>query len=285
MSKTKEIMLETLTPIILDDDQKEKLNYKSYEAILDKVFATEDFCNIALTGPYGAGKSTIMNTYEHEHEKELKTIHISLAKFNDEDADNMQAKLINQIIYQIDPRLIPQTRFKVKKIVSGWKVAAVSAVVFAFIFSIVYLFNVPQTQMSENSNISLFSMFWTHKLNIAMLAVVLASSIGLLVAIINAQFKRPLIKAIHVDKSQIDLVEEDEKADSSKEKFDKYMDEIIYLFRCSKVDALVIEDLDRFEDTKMSQKTISVQSGEEIKIYELYKKMPFSLIGIIQKWV
>ena len=59
MSKTKEIMLETLTPIILDDDQKEKLNYKSYEAILDKVFATEDFCNIALTGPYGAGKSTI----------------------------------------------------------------------------------------------------------------------------------------------------------------------------------------------------------------------------------
>lgn len=251
MNKDQAITLETLTPIILDKDQKEKLNYASYESVLDKVMASDVFCNIALTGPYGAGKSTIMNTYEKEHAESLKTIHISLAKFNDDDIDNMQAKLINQIIHQIDPKVIPQTRFKVKTVVRERKVLAFSAVLFVFLVSMLYLFKVPQTQMLENSTISLFNMFWNNGLNLLMLVLALISAAILLGAIVNAQFKKPLIKAIQVDKSQIDLVEKETDGEGAKEKFDKYMDEIIYLFQQSKVDALVIEDLDRFGDVKI----------------------------------
>lgn len=251
MNNTQEITLETLTPIILDEDQKAKLNYASYESVLDKVMASDVFCNIALTGPYGAGKSTIMNTYEKEHKEQLKTIHISLAKFNDGNIDNMQVKLINQIIHQIDPRLIPQTRFKIKNVVNWPKVISFSAVLFVFLISILYLFMVPQTQMLENSNISLFNMFWSHKLNVCMLTLAVLSSAILLFTIVNAQFKKPLIKTIQVDKSQIDLVEKESNEEEAKEKFDKYMDEIIYLFQQSEVDALVIEDLDRFNDPKI----------------------------------
>ena len=251
MDNTKEIILETLTPIILDEDQKAKLNYASYESILDDVMASEVFCNIALTGPYGAGKSTVMNTYEEEHKEQLKTIHISLAKFNDGNIDNMQAKLINQIIHQIDPKQIPQTQFKIKSIVDYRKVLGFSAVLFVFLISMIYLFIVPQTQMLEDSNISLFNMFWRYELNIGMLVLAMVSSAILLVATVNAQFKKPFIKTIHVDKSQIDLVGKESNEDVSNEKFDKYMDEIIYLFQQSKVDTLVIEDLDRFNEAKI----------------------------------
>ncbi len=250
MSAESKIILEPLTPILLDDEQKEKLNYKNYESVLDTIMASEKLCNIALAGPYGAGKSTIMNTYEQEH-KDINAIHISLAKFNDEDVDNTQAKLINQIIHQIEPKLIPQTQFKVKRIVSGWKVGTFSIVVFVFLFSMLYLFNVPQTQVVEGSKTSLFNMFWTYKLNIVMLVLVVISSFVLLAAVMNAQFKKPLIKAIQLDKSQIDLVETEGTEDNSKEKFDKYMDEIIYLFQRSKTDVLVIEDLDRFSDVNI----------------------------------
>ncbi|MCI6690684.1 MAG: hypothetical protein PUJ55_05375 [Clostridiales bacterium] len=55
MDNEQKIVLETLTPIILDKEQKEKLNYKNYESILDTVMESDEYCNIALTGPYGAG--------------------------------------------------------------------------------------------------------------------------------------------------------------------------------------------------------------------------------------
>lgn len=70
------IKLETLTPIILDDEQKEKLNYSNYETLLDDAMYSDLYCNVALTGGYGAGKSTILNIYEKEHT--YKSIHISL---------------------------------------------------------------------------------------------------------------------------------------------------------------------------------------------------------------
>ena len=43
MEKEHEIILETLTPIILDEEQKAKLNYSGYENILDKVMESEMF--------------------------------------------------------------------------------------------------------------------------------------------------------------------------------------------------------------------------------------------------
>ncbi len=117
----KKIILETLTPLILDADQKEKLNYVGYEKVLDDVMASKVFCNIARTGPYGAGKSAIMNTYEQEHMEHLKTIHISLAKFRGDNMENVQVKLMNQIIHQLHPKLIPQTCFQKKRLLAREK--------------------------------------------------------------------------------------------------------------------------------------------------------------------
>lgn len=241
--------METLTPIKLDDEQKEKINYSNYEKLLDEVMVSDNYCNIALTGGYGAGKSTILSTYEDEHK--WNTIHISLAKLNDEETENVQAKLINQIIHQIEPKLIPQTQFKVKKIVSWTKVAVITILLFLFIASVIYLFKVPSAQIPNNSKISCYEIFWHYRINIVMLVTALGSFFILLGFIVNAQLKRPLIKSIHMDKSQIELVEKENEQTDEKEKFDKYMDEIIYLFEKSGVDILVIEDLDRLEDVKI----------------------------------
>lgn len=92
MMKNREIALEKLTPIVLDSDQKEKINYQNYKQILDTIMHDSNYRNVALTGLYGAGKSSVMNTYESE--SSIKTIHISLAKLNGEETDNVQTKLI-----------------------------------------------------------------------------------------------------------------------------------------------------------------------------------------------
>lgn len=262
----REITLEKLTPIMLDEKQKERLGYANYEKVINDAMESEDVCNIALTGAYGAGKSTIMNTWLHDH-SDLKCIHISLAKFDntgggktedggtgggktgDGGTDSVETKIINQIIHQIKPEVIPQTRFQRKHIVSRWKVFGCTLLIFVLLVSVLYLFRVPSAQWDKNTGITLYESFRKYRENFVMLGAALGSAFALLLCIVNAQYKRPIIKTIQVDKSQIDLVSAENG--KSEEKFDKYMEEIIYLFRKSDVDALIIEDLDRYDGVEI----------------------------------
>ena len=66
-----EIKLEKLTPITLDEKQKERLGYANYEKVINDAMESEEVCNIALTGAYGAGKSTIMNTWLRDHSDQI----------------------------------------------------------------------------------------------------------------------------------------------------------------------------------------------------------------------
>ena len=53
----------SLTPDIL------KENKKVYTDALDYAFSNDDIRNIAITGVYGAGKSTVWNTYKNNKSK------------------------------------------------------------------------------------------------------------------------------------------------------------------------------------------------------------------------
>lgn len=104
-----------------------------YEDALDYVFENNDIRNIAITGSYGAGKTSLIETYK-EKDPEKNYINISLAHFkserngNDSSQDNvdeniLEGKIFNQLIHQIDSKQIPKTNFKVKQKVSRKKVA------------------------------------------------------------------------------------------------------------------------------------------------------------------
>ena len=67
------IIFEKLTPTTLSPDEM-----IGYNEALDFIFKEEDLLNIAISGPYASGKSSVFKTYEDEH-KELNGIHISLS--------------------------------------------------------------------------------------------------------------------------------------------------------------------------------------------------------------
>lgn len=125
------------------EDDAKKLKFKKltptklkemayYEEALDFAFKESDLLNIAITGAYGAGKSSVIKTYENLN-KDKKFIYISLANFEqvhnksyeeksyEEDKANeeknkkkkngneLEGKILNQLIHQIDPKRIPQT--------------------------------------------------------------------------------------------------------------------------------------------------------------------------------
>lgn len=55
-----------------------------YREALDYVFSSGKIRNIALTGSYGSGKSSVIRSYENLHKDDRIFIHISLARFEEQ---------------------------------------------------------------------------------------------------------------------------------------------------------------------------------------------------------
>ena len=80
--------------------------------------------NIALTGPYGSGKSSIINSYIKNYPRD-KTISISLANFNSnekKDINYLESAILKQLFYKVKAKDIPQSRFKKIEKVSFCKI-------------------------------------------------------------------------------------------------------------------------------------------------------------------
>ncbi|MFG7511541.1 YbiU family protein, partial [Klebsiella pneumoniae] len=71
-----ESVYDTLTPKIITDS-----SVKHYFDALDFAFSKQDVKNIAITGPYGAGKSTVIQSYLKTH-LNREFINVSLADFS-----------------------------------------------------------------------------------------------------------------------------------------------------------------------------------------------------------
>lgn len=114
---------ERLTPI-------DNMDLDVYEEAIDYVFSNSDVKNVAISGAYSAGKSSVLASYKKKHD-ELRFLHISLAHFKSTDQESdaevkestLEGKILNQLIHQIPSEKIPQTNFRVKKTVSSKSIA------------------------------------------------------------------------------------------------------------------------------------------------------------------
>jgi len=87
----------------------------SYSKAISFALKNPRIKNIALTGPYGSGKSSIIRTYEKNNN--YKFLNISLASFNEEDNKSIDKTLIErsilqQMLYGADANKLPHSRFK-----------------------------------------------------------------------------------------------------------------------------------------------------------------------------
>ena len=67
------IIFQKLTPTI-------EVDISVYDKAIDYIFENNDITNIALSGPYSAGKSSVLETYKKKN-LDKKFMHISLAHF------------------------------------------------------------------------------------------------------------------------------------------------------------------------------------------------------------
>lgn len=228
---------------------------KIYEDALNFVFDNNDIKNVAISGPYSAGKSSVIETYKSAHQ-DIQCLHISLAYFESTKSKGdksteysetvLEGKILNQLIHQIDPDKIPQTNFKVKQKVSVRKVIINATFIISFLILVAYIvfFNYWCNFVSALTLKWLKNVFmWTTNNEFLLFSGLLCSIFfGIAIySIIRIQKNKNIFRKLNLQGNEIEIFEENDDS-----YFDKYLNEVLYLFESSEADAIIFEDIDRY---------------------------------------
>lgn len=237
----------------------------TYEDALKYVFdeQNKDVQNVAVTGIYGSGKSSVISTYEKKYKK--KFIHVSLSHFegvvDEEGEDILEKKIVNQLVQQVPGKLIPETRFRIKKEFSLWKaiLQTLRIVVLGFLTMYFIKYGDLKDIVDSGNNQWLEKIKSVHTL-VGIIIIFTVLLISLLVQLIKWQQQNHVISKVVVKGNEMEFA--DNKDDKSY--FNRHIDEILYVLEKittakekDRFDGIIFEDLDRFEekvDSKIFEK-------------------------------
>ena len=124
-------------------------NGQEYMAALDWALSKPDVHNIAISGPYGSGKSSVIESYLKERSG-LKALRISLAAFNLEemidgdggeiDEDQLEIGILKQIFYSVDSDRIPQSRYRKLQPETSWRIPLTGLLVLIVLCGVICFF-------------------------------------------------------------------------------------------------------------------------------------------------
>lgn len=259
-------------------------NYDLYSDAFDNALENNNIANIAVTGPYASGKSSIMQACKEKYGED-KFITLSLTNFTQENnndkkeiEENLEAQLVNQLIHKIDKSKIQESRFLIShkidsdiEIIKN-KIYKNKKLILLLITSIVILsfngdmfantINLIEKYFSKYINI-IFSIFEAVKLiAIFVIAGIVIKFFPSMLYQIISLIKKNKFRRINLYGNEIELFNNEDNSI-----FDKYTDEILYLFKNAGVRYFIFEDIDRYEDVTIFKKLreINILLNETLK--------------------
>ena len=235
------------------------------------VLSEKDITNVAISGNYGAGKSSFIETYKTKDET-FNPIHLSLSHFTRENKDEsenesddkfntittneqvniLEGKVINQLLHRIDPNDIPMTIFKSKQNPSNTNIGYWTALLAGLLFMILFLVNYNiiastlVTTIPPLPRIGAISRLVAYAVTVFILYKIIYQ-------LVKLQFHQKLLRNISFKgagiSGQIEVFQ-----NSNISYFDKYLDDVLYLFENCKTNVIIFEDIDRFETNLIFEK-------------------------------
>ena len=264
---------ERLTPI-------DNMDLDVYGEAIDYVFDNSDIKNVAISGAYSAGKSSVLASYKKKHSN-LRFLHISLAHFKSPGQEDeaevkesvLEGKILNQLIHQIPSEKIPQTNFRVKKKVNKKSVIRLTIGAVLFLVSTIYFFCF---DMWKNYLSSLPDNWFktiltpsTHQYALMVDGVLMVALLSFVVyRLISIQKNKNIFRKLNLKGNEIEIFEE-----SDDSYFDKYLNEVLYLFENADADVIVFEDMDRFNANKIFERLREVNTLANIQLQKESKKV------------
>lgn len=230
-----------------------------YAKALDQLFDMPEVRNVALTGPFGAGKSTVFRSYFSKGRAnsvsempEVKTI--SLAHFHglgdnisndcpdgrEWSTKHLEGEIIGQLVLTLDPKNIAHSRFHRPVQVDGPSMAF-RVGLFVLLLFLVGIF----------THVIPVPRYWDAMVDRGWMdfaAAVAATFIGgvFLYWLLLEQRKLGFIKRVSAKSYSFEVF--DEKEDSF---FDRHLGEVLYLFENAGCFNFAFEDLDRYGNVQI----------------------------------
>ena len=257
-----------------------------YEEAINFSLKNDKILNVAISGSYGSGKSSLLESYKNEH-PEKKFLHISLTHFNSmensgnikeknmernnnvkqdnlEENDNektkslatiLEAKILNQMLHQISEKNIPLTNFKMKGKFS--KLGLVFSTIFILIFILsffqIIFFNQWYSFITGLYHIKfIYNIFkiTTYPYFELISGIILSILLGIFIyKTLKFQKTKNFLKKLNIQGNEFEIASDNEDS-----YFDKYLNEVIYLFENSGVDVIIFEDIDRYEISEIFER-------------------------------
>jgi len=256
----------SLAPKILTEE-KELDAVKPYIDTLKSAIEADGINNIAITGSFGSGKSTILKTFQSLH-PEFKYLNISLASFKEnkektEDSEFeriLEVSILQQMFYHVEPSKIPDSRFK--RIVNLKPKKKFFITLFFLIWILcsltLFKFNYIEKWNPVGWDIG-YSIDWITFLY----SIIFIVGLGIIISKGYRLFSNSKINKINL-KGELELGDTIDKSI-----FNQHLEEILYFFERTDFNVVIIEDVDRFESTdiftKLREINILINNSNLIK--------------------
>lgn len=238
-------------------------NVSEYLRALEWALNDKNITNIALAGPYGAGKSSIIETFLRIHPS-IKYINISLAMFrkNDQDAiqqgdeDNFEKQLeegiLKQLFYKVHYSKIPQSRYrKLHKVSLGISLMHVIFTV-ALIIGLMFFLAPGKLEELKNAYSNMMSILFGERVLYYVLCTGVMGMVIIAIMTVLFRWINTKWRSIEINIADKAVIKADEKDEALS--LNKNMDEILYFFEETNYTLIVIEDLDRFDTPEVYTK-------------------------------
>lgn len=235
------IKLEPLTP------QYQEEEHEVYVSALLDAIEDENVHNIALSGGYGIGKSSILRQFASLLKGRCIEVSLStLAPVNSWNQENeantngdtttnkIQREVVKQLLYRENAQNMPLSRFRRIEAFSpewAWRTSCVTGA----IITIAFVLTGWAEMLSEK-------LFGGRVDTPTMTLLVFFGAIFIVFAAQSLLNGKLNIKEVAAGPATVSLNEDDGTY------FDKYLDEIVYFFEIADYDIVIFEDIDRFED-------------------------------------
>ena len=244
--------------------QQLKKEDKAYQSVRDieERLQMGDATNIALTGPYGSGKSSILITLKQDF-PEHNYLNISLATLKPSDAtvqgkaiekgDDKKEELsklnldrlieysiLQQLIYKEKQDTLPNSRFKRIFHLPADQVVKVTISIILAIIALIVVFEPAFLRVEWVCK--LFGQEWINIFGDVMCIIYLLWFAYEAISLIVPAISNSRLNKLNLKDGEIEIVE-------NTSIFNKHLDEILYFFEQTNYDVVLLEDLDRFEST------------------------------------